>query len=104
MPSMKAIALAGVVTAIGIGYIGPVNAYLDQKSELAREQERLAALEAERERLSGLIKALDEPSVLEARARELGYVRPGEVPFVVNGLKRVRGQGGDERDGAADGG
>lgn len=67
-----------------------MNAYLDQKSELAGEKARLGDLERERDRLSGLISDLDEPAVLEARARELGLVRPGEIPFVVSGLQPER--------------
>ena len=42
---------------------------------------------AVRDDLSRKIKALAQPAVLEARARELGMVRPGETPYAVRGIK-----------------
>ncbi len=77
--------MAGLLTAILIGYIGPVKGYLGQRSELAAERARLAALEDRRDRYKAQLAALGRPEVLELRARELGLVRPGERAFLVNG-------------------
>ena len=77
--------MAGLLTAILLGYIGPVKGYIDQRSELGAERTRLAALEERRDRYRAQLTALGRPDVLEERARELGLVQPGERAFVVNG-------------------
>jgi cell division protein FtsB len=62
-----------------------VSGYLDQRAELARQQARLADLEARRDAFRGQIAQLGRAPVLEARARELGLVMPGEQAFLVRG-------------------
>jgi cell division protein FtsB len=68
-----------------LGYIGPVNGYLSQRSELRAEQANLAVLEGRRDSLQRQLAALKRPDVLEARARDLGMVRPGERAIIVQG-------------------
>jgi hypothetical protein len=63
-----------------------VRGYLHQRSELAEQRAALATLEARRDALGRQIVALRRPEVLEARARELGLVRPGERTFLIRGL------------------
>ena len=77
--------MAGVLTALLLGYIGPVSGYLDQRATLRQEQARLHDLEHTRDALRTQIADLGQPAVLEARARELGLVEPGERAFVVRG-------------------
>jgi cell division protein FtsB len=77
--------VAGVLTALLLGYIGPVRGYLDQRSTLQQEQSRLQDLQHTRDALRTQIADLGQPAVLEARARELGLVEPGERAFVVRG-------------------
>lgn len=67
------------------GYIGPVMGYLDQRAELRDEQGKLASLEHRRDAYRTQLDALQQAPVLEARARELGMVRPGERAFIVRG-------------------
>lgn len=81
----RRIIVAGVLTALLLGYIGPVSGYLDQRSELRDERARLAELERTRDAFRRQIADLGEPAVLEARARELGLIEPGERAFVVRG-------------------
>ena len=59
--------------------------YLDQRAELREEQEKLAALEAQRDSFRRQIAQLGQAPVLEARARQLGLVMPGERAFLVRG-------------------
>ena len=68
-----------------LGYLGPVTGYLGQRSELRDERAKLARLEERRDAYRAQLAALDEPAVLEARARELGMIEPGERAFVVTG-------------------
>ena len=74
-----------MLTALLLGYIGPVSGYLDQRSELRHERAKLAQLERTRDSFRSQIANLGQPAVLEARARELGLVQPGERAFVVRG-------------------
>ena len=60
--------------------------YLHQRAELAEQRQTLAALEDRRDRLKLQITALRRPDVLEARARELGLVLPGERSYLLRGL------------------
>jgi hypothetical protein len=85
-----------------LGYFGPVSGYLAQRSELADESVKLAALEQRRATLRHEIADLSRPDVLEARARALGLVRPGERAFIVRGdLEPVSAP---VEDGGGDGG
>ncbi|MGE4032251.1 MAG: septum formation initiator family protein [Thermoleophilia bacterium] len=81
----RRIFLAGLLTAILIGYIGPISGYLDQRAELREERAKLAGLEAQRDAFREQIARLGQAPVLEARARELGLVMPGERAFLVRG-------------------
>jgi cell division protein FtsB len=90
MRRLKQLFIAGLLTAILIGYVGPVRAYLDQRAELGRQQAALVELETKRERLERQNAALDRPAVLEAKARALGLIKPDERAYVVRGLPDER--------------
>lgn len=91
-----------MLTALVLGYIGPINAYLAQRAELQAEQTGLARLEARHDALDAQLSALERNDVLEGRARALGLVRPGERAFV---LKLPPPEsGGPAQEPSADGG
>ena len=78
--------MAGILTALMLGYIGPVRGYLDQRAELRDEQAKLAMLEQRaRHAAHASSPRWTRPPVLEARARQLGLVKPGERAFLVRG-------------------
>ncbi|MGD9694065.1 MAG: septum formation initiator family protein [Thermoleophilia bacterium] len=77
--------MAGLLTAILIGYIGPVKGYFDQRAELAQERSRLHALEAQRQEYTEQLAIAGRTDVLRVRAREAGLVMPGERAFWVRG-------------------
>jgi hypothetical protein len=77
--------MAGLLTAVLLGYVGPVTGYLDQRAELGEERAELVDLEARRDAFREQIAQLGQAPVLEARARELGLVMPGERAFLVRG-------------------
>jgi cell division protein FtsB len=83
--SARRLIIAGLLTALLIGYIGPVRGYFDQRGELRDEQAKLAQLEQRRDEYKAQLEALDTPEVLETRARELGLIKPGERAFLVRG-------------------
>lgn len=68
-----------------LGYVGPVSGYLNQRAELRDESAKLEVLEQRRETLRRQIADLNKADVLEARARAIGLVRPGERAFIVRG-------------------
>lgn len=65
--------------------MGPVSGYLSQRAELRDESAKLAELERTRDGLRAQIAALETSNVLEARARAIGLVKPGERAFIVRG-------------------
>jgi cell division protein FtsB len=80
----RAAMLAAVVCVLALSVAVPLRNYVGQRSELAavyEQQQVMADKVAELERRRAL---LADPQHLEAQARErLRYVRPGEVPYVV---------------------
>lgn len=79
-------ALLCVLVAIVGLYIGPARSYWTARGEAARKQAEVQRLEREHERLKERRKALTTPETLEAEARKLGYVLPGEKAYVVEDL------------------
>lgn len=96
----RRIIVAGLLTALLLGYVGPVSGYLSQRSELRDESAKLEVLEHNRETLRRQIADLNKADVLEARAREIGLIKPGERAFIVRGdlepkPHAAKGGGGD---------
>jgi cell division protein FtsB len=81
--------------------VGPVHGYLSQRQQLAEEQRNLSVLIAKRDALKRQIAALDRDDVLEARARELGMVKPGERSYLVREREPAPGDPGSGSDPAA---
>ena len=80
---MAALALVSVIAAGLIG-IAPARQYFFQRAQLEEAKTELAALESERALLESEAAALQTPLEIERRARaELGFVRPGEQPYVI---------------------
>jgi len=88
----KRLFVLGIVIALAVSYLGSVRGYLEQRHELARQQIALRAMIDQREHIQARLAQLTNPSVVEARARELGYVMPGEIPLRVTGLERAAKQ------------
>jgi cell division protein FtsL len=76
--------LALVVCALALTVAVPLRNYVAQRQELAAVSEQQQALSAEVARLQQERARLSDPAEIEAQARSrLGYVMPGEVPYVV---------------------
>lgn len=69
-------------------YVNPLRSYVHTLKESHARQGQVGALESEHARLAARKRALGDPEVVEAEARRLGMVRPGERPFVVRNLPR----------------
>lgn len=69
-------------------YVNPVRSYVRTLQESRTRQGEVRRLQGERARLQARRRALGDPAVVEAEARRLGMVRPGERAFVVENLPR----------------
>ena len=67
-------------------YVGPARSYVHTLGESNARADHVRQLEREHAKLEARKRALADPRVVEADARRLGMVRPGERPFVVRNL------------------
>ena len=82
------IALSLVLLAVLYSYFNPViDLVKTYKATTAAKADLHEAL-AENKRLHWRVQHSDDPVVLEAKARSLGMVRPGETPYVIRGHGR----------------
>jgi cell division protein FtsB len=80
----RAAVLALVVCALALTVAVPLRNYVAQRQELAAVSEQQQVLAADVARLEQERARLSDPAEIEAQARSrLGYVMPGEVPYVV---------------------
>jgi cell division protein FtsB len=80
------IALLMVLLAVALAYVGPARSLLSTWRASNAKQEQLRTLEREHEALLSRVKQLRDPRTVQAQARRLGMVRPGERSYVVRGL------------------
>jgi len=80
----RAAVLALVVCALALTVVVPLRNYVAQRQELAAVTAQQQALTTEVDQLTRERARLDDPEEVAAEARSLlGYVRPGEVPYVI---------------------
>ncbi|MCH6168034.1 septum formation initiator family protein [Pseudonocardia alaniniphila] len=80
----RAAVLALVVCALALTVAVPLRNFVAQRQELAAVTKQQQALAAEVDELSKERARLSDPAEVAAQARtRLGYVLPGEVPYVV---------------------
>jgi cell division protein FtsL len=76
-----------LILLIGVAFLTQVVPYrqiLESRQRVASARAELAALQAENQQLQADVAALQTDAEIEKLAREkLGYVRPGEVAYVV---------------------
>lgn len=79
-------ALLVTLLVVAALYVGPARSLLAAWQDSNAKQAEVRALEREHAELARRARALRDPLVIEAEARRLGMVRPGERPYVVSGL------------------
>lgn len=80
------VALLCVLFGLVLLYAGPARSYWAARGQAAEHRADVARLTREHDVLEARRRALQRPYVLEAEARKLGYVKPGERPYIVEGL------------------
>lgn len=81
-------AILFVLVGVALLYVRPVAGYWSARGEAANRRAQVQELRAENAELRARREALKHGGALEAEARRLGMVRPGERPFVVEGLPK----------------
>jgi cell division protein FtsB len=80
----RAAVLAVVVCALALTVAVPLRNYVAQRQELAAVTEQQRVLAAEVDELARQRAQLSDPAEVAAQARSrLGYVLPGDVPYIV---------------------
>lgn len=82
--SWRALILVLVVAVAFILITPTLRLYVSQREAERALNEQVAAVQAQNEELARLIERWQDPAYIEAQARErLGYVLPGQQPYVV---------------------
>ena len=74
-----------VLGVVGFLYVRPISSYLDTRNQLDDRRAEVALLRTERERLQTRLEQETSVDGLARQARRIGYVRPGEHLFIVEG-------------------
>jgi cell division protein FtsB len=79
-----------VLGVVGFLYVRPITTYLETRNQLDERRAEVAALRAERARVSARLARTTSLDALARAARGIGYVRPGEHLFIVKGTAEWR--------------
>ena len=82
------VALVVVALVIAALYVGPIIGLLESVHESGVRNQQLTELEHRNQQLKQRKNALGDPGTLEREARRLGKVKPGERPYVIEGLPK----------------
>ena len=74
-----------VLAAVGFLYVRPSDSYLETRNQLDERRAEVAMLRVERARLTTRLEQETSVGGLARQARRIGYVRPGEHLFIVEG-------------------
>jgi cell division protein FtsB len=77
------LALLFTLFVIVLLYIRPVAHWVQQRQTAAHSQADLRDMQRERDRLQARLRELSGPGAIEREARQMGMVRRGERPFVI---------------------
>jgi cell division protein FtsB len=78
-------AAAASVVLVGFlfAFVYPTRTFVDQRNDTNKARAQLSLLRSESAKLAREAKLLESDAEIERRARQFGFVRPGETPFVV---------------------
>jgi cell division protein FtsB len=74
-----------VFGVVGFLYVRPISAYLDTRSQLRERRAEVATLRAQRAKFEARLEQETSVEGLARQSRRIGYVRPGEHLFIVEG-------------------
>jgi len=82
------VALLVVLLLVALAYVGPARSLLSTWQASNAKHAQLRDLQREHAVLLQRVHALRDPRTVQAEARRLGMVRPGERSYVIQGLPR----------------
>lgn len=80
------VALLVVLLVVALAYVGPARSLLSTWQTANAKHAQLRDLQREHAVLLQRLHQLRDPRVVQAEARRLGMVRPGERSYVIQGL------------------
>jgi cell division protein FtsB len=80
----------GALVLVGLLYYRPLHDYFDARSQQAAQLTAVQELQRERAALEKRLRHASSDAALEAEARTLGYVLPGEHLFIVKDIPQWR--------------
>jgi cell division protein FtsB len=80
----------GALVLVGLLYYRPLHDYFDARSQQAAQLTAVQKLQRERAALEKRLRHASSDAALEAEARTLGYVLPGEHLFIVKDIPQWR--------------
>jgi cell division protein FtsB len=81
-------ALLLLLLLVALAYIGPARSLLSTWRDSNAKQAQVQELQREHEALLQRARELRDPRTVQAEARRLGMVKPGERSYVVRGLPK----------------
>lgn len=81
-------ALLLLLALVALAYIGPLHSLLSTWHESNAKQAQLRQLQRDHEALLRRASELRDPRTVQAEARRLGMVKPGERSYVVGNLPK----------------
>jgi cell division protein FtsB len=79
-------AAVAALVVVGLLYYRPLRAYVDTRATLVSRTAEVRALEAENRKLEARVVAARGQPEIERQARRLGFVKPGEHLYIVQGI------------------
>jgi cell division protein FtsB len=80
----------GALVLVGLLYYRPLHDYVDARSQRAVRVSAVRKLQREQAALERRLRRASSDAALEAAARTLGYIRPGEHLFIVKDIPQWR--------------
>jgi hypothetical protein len=80
----------GVLAFVAFLYYRPLTSYVQTRGDLQRRTDEVASLKAEHAHLQRRLARTTSVEALRREARRIGYVRPGERLFIVQGIPEWR--------------
>jgi len=82
--------IVAVAALVAFLYYRPLTSYLNTRSTLNSRRAEVSRLKAERARLETELARSTSTAELQREARRIGYVRPGEQLFIIQGITAWR--------------
>jgi cell division protein FtsB len=80
----------GALVLVGLLYYRPLHDYVDARSQRAARIAAVRQLEKQQATLERRLRHASADAALEAAARTLGYIRPGDHLYIVKDIPQLR--------------